>query len=112
VRGGRQRKLHKAFLRWHDPENWPLLREALKAMGRADLIGPGKRHLVPAWQPAGTGTASLPQRQTTHADKHPKKSAPAVRRPAPGAPAKPGKAAPAHRHPDVPRHPLSRRKGG
>ena len=39
VRGGRQRKLHKAFLRYHDPENWPLLREALQAMGRADLIG-------------------------------------------------------------------------
>jgi uncharacterized radical SAM protein YgiQ len=51
VRGGRQRKLHKAFLRYHDPENWPLLREALKRMGRADLIGNGKKHLVPAWQP-------------------------------------------------------------
>jgi uncharacterized radical SAM protein YgiQ len=112
VRGGRQRKLHKAFLRYHDAENWPVLREALKAMGRADLIGPGKRHLIPAWQPAGTGTASLPQRQTAHADKRPKKSAPAVRRPTPAAPAKPGKAAPARRHPDVPRHPLSRRKGG
>ncbi len=54
-RGGRQRRLHKAFLRYHDPENWPLLREALKGMGRADLIGNGKRHLVPAWQPKGTG---------------------------------------------------------
>ncbi|WP_295385947.1 YgiQ family radical SAM protein [uncultured Thiodictyon sp.] len=55
VRGARQRRLHKAFLRYHDPENWPLLREALKAMGRADLIGNGKRHLIPAFQPAGTG---------------------------------------------------------
>ena len=55
VRGGRQRKLHKAFLRYHDPENWPLLREALKRMGRADLIGNGKRHLVPGFQPPGTG---------------------------------------------------------
>ncbi|KAB2925697.1 MAG: YgiQ family radical SAM protein [Dechloromonas sp.] len=55
VRGARQRKLHKAFLRYHDPENWPLLREALKEMGRADLIGNGKKQLVPAWQPAGTG---------------------------------------------------------
>ena len=55
VRGTRQRRLHKAFLRYHDPENWPLLREALKAMGRADLIGNGKRHLVPVFQPAGTG---------------------------------------------------------
>ena len=55
VRAGRSRKLHKAFLRYHDPENWPLLREALKRMGRADLIGNGHRHLVPAFQPAGTG---------------------------------------------------------
>jgi uncharacterized radical SAM protein YgiQ len=55
VRSGRQRRLHKAFLRYHDPENWPLLRDALKRMGRADLIGNGKRHLVPAFQPAGTG---------------------------------------------------------
>ena len=55
VKGLRQRRLHKAFLRYHDAENWPVLREALKAMGRADLIGPGKHQLVPAWQPAGTG---------------------------------------------------------
>jgi radical SAM superfamily enzyme YgiQ (UPF0313 family) len=54
-RGRRQRRLHKAFLRYHDPENWPLLREALQRMGRADLIGNGKHHLVPRWQPAGTG---------------------------------------------------------
>ncbi|MGZ8219060.1 YgiQ family radical SAM protein [Methylomagnum sp.] len=51
----KQRRLHKAFLRYHDAENWPLLREALKRMGRADLIGSGKHHLVPTWQPAGTG---------------------------------------------------------
>ena len=54
VRGGRQRKLQKAFLRYHDPKNWPLLREALNAMGRSDLIGNGKKHLVPAWQPDAT----------------------------------------------------------
>jgi len=52
---GRVRKLHKAFLRYHDPENWPMLREALKEMGREDLIGNGKHHLVPSFQPAGTG---------------------------------------------------------
>ncbi|MGE4064204.1 MAG: YgiQ family radical SAM protein [Rhodospirillaceae bacterium] len=55
IKGLKQRRLHKAFLRYHDPENWPLLREALKRMGRADLIGPGKHQLIPAWQPAGTG---------------------------------------------------------
>jgi len=54
-KGLKQRRLHKAFLRYHDPDNWPLLREALKTMGRADLIGNGKRQLVPAFQPRGTG---------------------------------------------------------
>ncbi len=53
VRGASGRRLHKAFLRYHDPHNWPLLREALKRMGRADLIGNGKHHLVPLRQPAG-----------------------------------------------------------
>ena len=54
-KGLKVRRLHKAFLRYHDANNWPMLREALRRMGRADLIGPGKHHLVPAWQPAGTG---------------------------------------------------------
>ncbi len=54
ARGLRMRRLHKAFLRYHDSANWPLLREALQRMGRADLIGNGKRHLIPAWQPEGT----------------------------------------------------------
>jgi uncharacterized radical SAM protein YgiQ len=45
---GKQRDLHKAFLRWHDPENWPVLREALHRMGRGDLIGNGPECLVPA----------------------------------------------------------------
>jgi len=48
------RRLHKAFLRYHDPRNWPILRQALKEMGRADLIGNGKRHLIPSFQPRGT----------------------------------------------------------
>jgi uncharacterized radical SAM protein YgiQ len=47
----KQRRLHKAFLRYHDPENWPLLREELKRMGRRDLIGNGKLHLVPSRDP-------------------------------------------------------------
>jgi uncharacterized radical SAM protein YgiQ len=54
-KGLKVRRLHKAFLRYHDANNWPMLREALRRMGRADLIGPGKQHLVPPWQPAGTG---------------------------------------------------------
>ena len=54
-KGRKQRRLHKAFLRYHDPENWPILREALKKMGKASLIGNGKRHLIPSYQPRGTG---------------------------------------------------------
>ncbi len=46
-KGGRQRRLHKAFLRYHDPANWPILREGLTALGREDLIGSGKGKLVP-----------------------------------------------------------------
>jgi radical SAM superfamily enzyme YgiQ (UPF0313 family) len=63
-RGLKMRRLHKAFLRYHDANNWPLLREALKRMGRADLIGNGKRHLVPAWQPKGTGEQASRTKRT------------------------------------------------
>lgn len=69
-KGLKVRRLHKAFLRYHDPNNWPLLREALRRMGRADLIGPGKHHLVPAWQPAGTGQLAEGQRQRADVRKH------------------------------------------
>ncbi|MFN3543970.1 MAG: YgiQ family radical SAM protein [Thiobacillus sp.] len=110
VKQGRVRRLHKAFLRYHDPDNWPLLREALKDMGREDLIGNGKKHLIPAYQPAGTGRqpegARTPRAQGVRS------------KPAPGKPAtaKPhaGKPGPADhgRPPQVPRHPLSQRRGG
>ncbi len=53
-KGLKVRRLHKAFLRYHDPANWPILRDALKRLGRADLIGNGKQHLIPAYQPLGT----------------------------------------------------------
>ena len=42
-----QRTLHKAFLRYHDSQNWPILRRALRRMGRSDLIGSGESCLVP-----------------------------------------------------------------
>jgi uncharacterized radical SAM protein YgiQ len=60
----KQRRLHKAFLRYHDAENWPMLREALRAMGRSDLIGNGKHHLIPSWQPQGTGAQHEGKRQS------------------------------------------------
>jgi len=47
-KGGRQRRLHKAILRYHDPNNWPLIREALTKMGLArKLIGTKPGCLVP-----------------------------------------------------------------
>ncbi|GJM14106.1 MAG: UPF0313 protein [Pseudohongiella sp.] len=42
-----QRRLQKAFLRYHDEKNWPMLREALHELGRTDLIGDGDRFLIP-----------------------------------------------------------------
>lgn len=65
VRGERRRRLHKAFLRYHDPNNWPLLREALKAMGRVDLIGNGKQHLVPTFQPMTDGAYQSARRKNS-----------------------------------------------
>ena len=51
VKSDEQRRLHKAFLRYHDPKGWPMLRAALERMGRADLIGNGKHQLIPTYQP-------------------------------------------------------------
>ena len=46
-KGARQRRLHKAILRYHDPAGWPMIREALRNMGKAKLIGKGPNCLVP-----------------------------------------------------------------
>ncbi|WP_395404347.1 YgiQ family radical SAM protein [Pseudoduganella sp. UC29_106] len=45
----KQRQAHKAFLRYYDPKNWPILRDTLRKMGRGDLIGTGERHLIPPY---------------------------------------------------------------
>lgn len=47
-KGDRQRRLHKALLRYHDEKNWPVIREALEAMGKKHLIGSRRECLVPA----------------------------------------------------------------
>ncbi|MDC9524682.1 YgiQ family radical SAM protein [Pseudoalteromonas sp. Angola-30] len=46
-KGARQRRLHKAILRYHDPSGWPMIRDALRSMGKANLIGKGPNCLVP-----------------------------------------------------------------
>jgi uncharacterized radical SAM protein YgiQ len=58
VRDLDKRRLHKAFLRYHDPDNWPMLRDYLKLSGRADLIGNGEHCLIPGTQQQTTGEKS------------------------------------------------------
>jgi uncharacterized radical SAM protein YgiQ len=89
VRSEKRRRLHKAFLRYHDPAGWPLLREALQAMGRADLIGNGKKHLVPTYQPTRQPAAG---------------AAPAAA-PSPAAPARPRRGAVLTQHTGLPPRP-------
>jgi uncharacterized radical SAM protein YgiQ len=76
-KGLRVRRLHKAFLRYHDPNNWPLLREALRRMGRADLIGSARHQLLPAYQPPGTGEHSEGRRSARSPQRTPVAPAPA-----------------------------------
>ncbi len=73
ARAGRQRRFHKALLRWHDPENWPLIREGLTAMGRADLIGNRPHQLVPHRQPATKHQAVPPGRTECRSQQRPKR---------------------------------------
>lgn len=47
-KGDRQRRLHKALLRYHDQANWPMIREGLTALGLKHLIGSRPECLIPA----------------------------------------------------------------
>ena len=60
-----KRRLHKALLRYHDPDNWPMIREALKAMELDHLIGSGPDKLVPAEQPKGYKVKESARRKNT-----------------------------------------------
>jgi hypothetical protein len=67
-------------------------------MGREDLIGNSKKHLIPLFQPAGTG--KRPEGARILRDV-PVKGEPRVAPPAARG-----------RPPQVPKHPLSQRRGG
>ena len=60
-----KRTLHKALLRYHDPDNWPMIREALKEMKLESLIGSGDGKLVPAEQPKGYKHKGSARRKNT-----------------------------------------------
>ncbi|MBC8132407.1 MAG: YgiQ family radical SAM protein, partial [Deltaproteobacteria bacterium] len=68
-RGLQIRRLHKAFLRYHDPENWALLRAALRRMSRPDLIGMGKHQLIPLHQPT-TARSTQPSKRGNFQTQH------------------------------------------
>ncbi|NKB64995.1 MAG: YgiQ family radical SAM protein [Gammaproteobacteria bacterium] len=70
AKGDKQRRLHKAFLRYHDPANWPMLRDALINMGRSDLIGNTRQHLIPTNQPGGGQQYKSPRRKNSYSKKH------------------------------------------
>ena len=64
VKSPAKRRLHKALLRYHDPENWQLIREALRELGLERLIGDGPDQLVPAMDPRGN-KHKAPRRKNT-----------------------------------------------
>jgi uncharacterized radical SAM protein YgiQ len=65
VKSPEKRRLHKALLRYHDPANWPLIRETLQQMKLAHLIGDGPNHLVPREQPAQDEAPKPTRRKNT-----------------------------------------------
>jgi uncharacterized radical SAM protein YgiQ len=89
ARSGKIRTLHKAFLRFHDPANWPILREALARMGRSDLIGSGEKCLVPRWETAASGGIAAGQRKKLAAGVNMPKQVPFAGARKPTAPGRP-----------------------
>ena len=67
VKSPEKRRLHKALLRYHDPNNWPLIREALREMGLGRLIGSGEDQLVPVQQPSDREIRDSARRKNTRA---------------------------------------------
>lgn len=85
-----QRKLHKAFLRWHDPKNWPLLRKAIADMGRQELIGDGPNQLIPHYQKGEGDLVYEAHRRKNKGGEHQKRTGKAATNKAGGKP-QPGK---------------------
>jgi len=60
-RGGRERRLQKALVRWKDPENRRLVEEALADAGREDLLEPFQRALRRGPGPKSARARPAPQ---------------------------------------------------
>ena len=65
VKSPEKRRLHKSLLRYHDPYNWPAIREALTEMGLGRLIGSGDDQLVPVDQPIDSKEHGSARRKNT-----------------------------------------------
>lgn len=62
-KSARGKRKQRALLQYWQPDNAPLVREALREAGRADLIGHGSHALVPGWDRVEGGRApSRPRR--------------------------------------------------
>ena len=67
VKSPAKRRLHKALLRYHDPDNWELIRKALNELELSNLIGTGPDKLVPLEQPHDHRQHQSPRRKNTKA---------------------------------------------
>jgi len=65
VKSPEKRRLHKALLRYHDPQNWPEIRAALKEMNLGHLIGSGDGKLIPLDQPRESDARGSARRKNT-----------------------------------------------
>jgi len=61
ARGDIARKRQKAILRYHDPDNFPVIREVLRELGLTRLIGTGPDALVPPPGASGRGNSNHPR---------------------------------------------------
>jgi uncharacterized radical SAM protein YgiQ len=68
AKGDKQRRLYKAFLRYHDLDNWPVLRKALTVMERKNLIGSAKHQLIPTLQTKDDDDCKSLGRKIVHSD--------------------------------------------
>lgn len=63
----RGKRKQRALLQYWLPDNAPLVREALREAGRADLIGHGPDALVPGWDRVGAGAPPAHPARRRHA---------------------------------------------
>jgi radical SAM superfamily enzyme YgiQ (UPF0313 family) len=54
---GKEKRIQRAILQYRDPKNYDLVKEGLRAAGRGDLIGDGRRCLIPVRPPAGASAS-------------------------------------------------------